>query len=108
MEVAEPPEIEEGMVRLSVKSCGLAFPDVLQVEGKHFMKQSAPFIPGSEVCGSVIEVGNGVKDLKVRISAKTPRRVRRPNNRRLKHQSRMVVSRCCAGLIPMYLICAGG
>ena len=53
---------DDGMLKVRVISCGLAFPDVLVVEGKHIQKKKAPFVPGSEICGEVIEVGEGVTD----------------------------------------------
>lgn len=53
---------DDGMLKVRVISCGLAFPDVLTVEGKHIAKKKAPFVPGSEICGEVIEVGEGVTD----------------------------------------------
>ena len=38
----ERPEVEAGMLRVQVIGCGLAFPDVLQIEGKHIMKPTPP------------------------------------------------------------------
>ena len=52
--------LEYGQVRLRVLATGLAFPDVLVVEGKHITKRDPPFTPGAEVCGEIIEVGEGV------------------------------------------------
>jgi len=54
-----------GTVIVSVLSCGLAFPDVLTIGGKHVMRKPTPFIPGFEVCGEVTAVGPNVKTLKV-------------------------------------------
>eukprot|EP00808_Paulinella_micropora_P011602 g31207.t1 len=42
------PQLSEDAVRVRVHSCGLAFPDVLTVEGKHFSKPELPFIPCNE------------------------------------------------------------
>lgn len=52
----------EGFLKVKVLSCGLAFPDVLTVEGKHIMKKEAPFVPASEVSGEVVEVGEGCEE----------------------------------------------
>ena len=52
----------EGELQVRVLSCGLAFPDVLTVEGKHIQKRQPPFCPGSEVCGEVTAVGAGVEE----------------------------------------------
>jgi len=50
-------ELEEKDVRVRVISAGLAFPDVLVVEGKHIQKKQAPFVPASEVCGTIVAMG---------------------------------------------------
>ena len=46
-------------------SCGVAFPDVLTVLGKHVMKTETPFVPCSEICGEVTAIGSGVSGLAV-------------------------------------------
>ena len=56
---------EEGQVRIAVESCGITFPDILTVEGKHFQKRAPPFVPCSEVAGVVAEVGPGVQGVKL-------------------------------------------
>ena len=64
LSVAPPPSPcpapGEGELQVRVLSCGLAFPDVLTVEGKHIQKKAAPFVPASEVCGIISAVGAGV------------------------------------------------
>ncbi|XP_033105539.1 quinone oxidoreductase-like protein 2 homolog isoform X2 [Anneissia japonica] len=50
----------EGQVRIAVHSCGINFSDVLLAAGLYQEKPPLPFIPGSEVSGEVLEVGNGV------------------------------------------------
>eukprot|EP00041_Stephanoeca_diplocostata_P018403 m.384895 g.384895 ORF g.384895 m.384895 type:complete len:109 (+) comp21001_c0_seq9:208-534(+) len=59
------PEIDDECVVIAVESCGLAFPDVLTIEGKHIMKKQAPFVPGIDICGRVIEIGLSVKGIKL-------------------------------------------
>ena len=61
------PELElaEGTALVRVLSAGLAFPDVLVVEGKHMMRRDPPFTPGQEVCGQVVAIGEGVTSLAV-------------------------------------------
>ncbi len=56
------PAPDDGELQVRVVACGLAFPDVLTVEGKHIQKKEPPFSPGSEVCGVVTAVGKGVTD----------------------------------------------
>lgn len=54
-----------GTVIVKVLSCGLAFPDVLTIGGKHVMRTPTPFVPGGEICGVVTVVGPDVKKLKI-------------------------------------------
>jgi NADPH2:quinone reductase len=58
-EVASPP-MGPGQVRIGVKAAGVNFPDILMCEGKYQVKPPMPFIPGLEVAGVVMEVGQGV------------------------------------------------
>ena len=44
---------------IEVHAAGLAFPDLLIMQGKHMMRMDPPYTPGSEVCGRVIQVGAG-------------------------------------------------
>ena len=50
------PELElaEGTALVQVLSAGLAFPDVLVVEGKHMMRPTPPYTLGQELCGEVL------------------------------------------------------
>ena len=58
------PVAGEGQVVLSVKACGVNFPDTLIIQGKYQFKPELPFSPGGEVAGVVKEVGAGVTSLK--------------------------------------------
>lgn len=53
----------EGEVKIRVRACGINFADALMVAGKYQRKISPPFVPGFEVAGEIIELGNGVEDL---------------------------------------------
>ena len=53
-----------GQVVLSVKACGVNFPDTLIIQGLYQFKPSPPFSPGAEVAGVVKAVGAGVDHLK--------------------------------------------
>ena len=59
------PKMKPGHVRISIASAGLNFPDILMVEGRYQIKPPFPFIPGSECAGTIIEISEDVKDLKV-------------------------------------------
>lgn len=59
------PELGKGKVRIGVAACGMNFGDILMIAGKYQLKPTLPFVPGAEVAGVVIEVGEGVTGLKV-------------------------------------------
>jgi NADPH:quinone reductase len=59
------PSPDEGQVVVSVKACGVNFPDTLIVQGKYQFKPAFPFSPGGEVAGVVSAVGDGVTSAKV-------------------------------------------
>ncbi len=63
-EVASPTP-GKGQVIVSIKACGVNFPDTLIIEGKYQFKPAMPFSPGGEVAGVVKELGEGVKQIKV-------------------------------------------
>jgi NADPH2:quinone reductase len=65
--VGEVPSLSAapGQVVVSVKACGINFPDGLIVQGKYQTKPPLPFSPGLEVAGTVKEIGEGVTDLAV-------------------------------------------
>jgi NADPH2:quinone reductase len=59
------PKASEGRVVVDVAAAGVNFPDSLLVQGLYQMKPDLPFIPGSEVAGTISEIGDGVAHLKV-------------------------------------------
>jgi NADPH:quinone reductase-like Zn-dependent oxidoreductase/acyl dehydratase len=59
------PELKSGHVVITVKACGVNFPDTLMIQNKYQFKPPMPFSPGGEVTGVVKEVGEGVKGMKV-------------------------------------------
>jgi NADPH:quinone reductase len=50
----------KGQVVVSVKACGVNFPDVLMIQDKYQFRPALPFSPGGEVAGIVKSVGEGV------------------------------------------------
>ena len=52
-------------VVITVKACGVNFPDTLIIQNKYQFKPELPFSPGGEVAGIIKEVGEGVKHLNV-------------------------------------------
>lgn len=49
-----------GQVVVTVKACGVNFPDVLVIQNKYQFKPPLPFSPGGEVAGFVKQIGPGV------------------------------------------------
>ena len=58
------PSPRKGQVVISVKACGVNFPDVLMIQDKYQFKPALPFSPGGEIAGIVKEVGEGVTAFK--------------------------------------------
>lgn len=54
-----------GQVKVKVEAAALNFPDVLLCQGKYQISPTLPFTPGVEISGEIVEVGEGVQDLKV-------------------------------------------
>jgi NADPH2:quinone reductase len=57
-DVAEPVPAP-GQLLVRVRAAAVNFPDVLFIEGKYQVKIPPPFIPGNEIAGEVIAVGDG-------------------------------------------------
>ena len=55
------PAPARGQVLISVKSCGVNFPDALLIQDKYQFKPPLPFAPGGEVAGIVTATGEGVR-----------------------------------------------
>lgn len=54
------PRLTPGAVRVRVEYCGLGLADGLMLQGKYQMTLKPPFVPGSEIAGTVTEVAEGV------------------------------------------------
>lgn len=70
-EIGEPAEVLElttlaipsprnDQVLLKVEAVGLNFPDGLQIRGGYQIKATVPFVPGSEIAGTIVELGADV------------------------------------------------
>lgn len=59
------PVAAPGQVIVDIAAAGVNFPDGLTVQGLYQSKPPLPFTPGTEICGRVAEVGEGVKHLKL-------------------------------------------
>ncbi|MFO1189587.1 MAG: NADPH:quinone oxidoreductase family protein [Alphaproteobacteria bacterium] len=58
------PKVIPGHVKIRTQAVGMNFALSLRVEGKYQIKPQLPFVPGVELCGYVIEVGEGVTRFK--------------------------------------------
>ncbi len=55
------PDPGDGQLVLAVHACALNFPDILQCRGEYQVKPPLPFIPGLEVCGTVVATAPGLE-----------------------------------------------
>ena len=62
---AERPSPGEGEVLIEVRSAGINYADTMRRRNQYVESQDLPFVPGSEVAGTVAEVGDGVDDVSV-------------------------------------------
>lgn len=60
VEEVPAPQLQPGQVKLRVHAVGFGFPDALMIAGKYQVKPQAPFTPGAETAGVVIEVAPDV------------------------------------------------
>ncbi|MBO6726884.1 MAG: NADPH:quinone oxidoreductase family protein [Rhizobiaceae bacterium] len=67
LEYADWPEPQAGArdVVIEAEAIGVNFPDGLLVQGLYQMKPQVPFVPGMEMAGRVVAVGDEVKTLEV-------------------------------------------
>ena len=56
----EPQPLGPGEVRIRVRAAGVNFPDTLIIQGLYQVRPPLPFVPGFEVAGEIVEVGDGV------------------------------------------------
>jgi NADPH2:quinone reductase len=59
------PHAEEGKVVVEVRAAGINYADIMARSGTYPPVPSAPFRPGFEVAGVIVEVGNGVTGFEV-------------------------------------------
>ena len=59
-------------VHIRVKAAGLNFADTLQIAGRYQSKLEPPFIPGMEVAGEIIGIGQALMWLRDVDKSNTP------------------------------------
>ncbi len=60
LQEVDDPRPGPGEVRVKVLAAGVNFADVLLCRGQYQVRPPLPFPPGIEMCGEVLEVGDGV------------------------------------------------
>lgn len=60
LEDIDPPRPGPGQVRVAMAAAALGFFDDLQIRGLYQERPPLPFTPGAEICGRVVEAGEGV------------------------------------------------
>jgi len=59
------PKPGRGEVLVGVKACSVNYPDLLIIQDLYQFKPARPFSPGSEVCGIIEALGEGVDGFKI-------------------------------------------
>jgi NADPH2:quinone reductase len=59
------PAVAQGQVRVKVGAAAVNFPDVLLIADRYQIHVPPPFVPGSELAGVVVEVGDGTADFAI-------------------------------------------
>ncbi|MEI7890844.1 MAG: alcohol dehydrogenase AdhP [bacterium] len=59
------PKIQPGQILVKVAACGVCHTDLHAASGDWPVKPALPFVPGHEGVGTVVELGEGVKNIKV-------------------------------------------
>ncbi len=54
--------LKDGKVRIKIHACSVNFPDTLIIRGLYQFKPELPFIPGTDIAGEIIEIGQGVNN----------------------------------------------
>jgi hypothetical protein len=62
---AERPSPGEREALIEVRSAGVNYADTMRRRNQYVVSQDLPFVPGSEVAGTVAEVGEGVENVSV-------------------------------------------
>ncbi len=59
------PEPRAGEVLVKVGAAGVSFAVMLGVQGKHQNKPALPYVPGNELAGHIVALGEGVTNVKI-------------------------------------------
>jgi NADPH2:quinone reductase len=59
------PQLRPGALDVEVRAAGCNFFDILMVQGSYQVRPPFPFVPGAEIAGVVVGVGQGVEGFRV-------------------------------------------
>jgi NADPH2:quinone reductase len=59
LETFQPPSPAPGLVRIAVEAAAVNFFDSLQIAGSYQVKPALPFVPGTEIAGTVVAAPEG-------------------------------------------------
>jgi NADPH2:quinone reductase len=65
LEDVPKPQPGPGEVLVKVGAAGVSFAAMLGIQGKHQNKPALPFVPGNEIAGEVVALGDGVTNLQL-------------------------------------------
>lgn len=65
LEDVPQPKPRPGEVLVRVGAAGVSFAALLGVQGKHQNKPALPYVPGNEIAGHVVALGDGVSNVRV-------------------------------------------
>jgi len=65
IEEVPKPEPRAGEILVKVGAAGVSFAAMLGIQGKHQNKPALPFVPGNEIAGEIVALGEGVTNVKV-------------------------------------------
>ncbi|MBD8527620.1 NADPH:quinone oxidoreductase family protein [Pseudomarimonas arenosa] len=57
------PQPGPGQISIRVRAASLNFPDLLMIQNKYQVQPALPFVPGAEIAGEILAVGEGVQGL---------------------------------------------
>ncbi|MFI7099075.1 NADPH:quinone oxidoreductase family protein [Streptomyces sp. NPDC050161] len=73
LEEVPPPQAGPGQLLLRVRAANINFPDALLCRGQYQVRPPLPFTPGVEICGEVLDVGEGAAgEVGARVLAQPP------------------------------------
>ena len=61
----ETPTLSGNQILMKIEAAGIGYVDALMVAGKYQIKPKLPYVPGSEISGTIISIGETQTNLKV-------------------------------------------